>query len=520
MELAIVFRLLNLIILQCGIIILPRYYTAAFPGKPQRSPRRVAIVIVYVWIHSALFSVGPLISPSSTHETERSHCVVYWQENYDARWYAASILIGLFILPLLVMTVAYVLIFRKLSDKARKLRSYQDSSYHQGSKQTEDTLNSPAASCWKRTLMTLKRNRSAAQLALEKKLAITVLIVIGMFLLCWLPFFTLNVWTAFEERRIPPAADFITCLLAYANSAFNPLIYGLKNKKFLQTFKAILTCRNPRHTNRPSLARSASVPVLTSTCISRQSVKRHRLDADSPVRVQRKRLTRTKSEGDDTGLSDCDNLTVVSAPGTTSISVRSTPLRRHTTKSKRSKSQRLGSLGKHKITFPSCLTLKNCYAGSNNNLPSAEGQTHRNPAFSQQSPTRRQRHLCNTVSAPTTPVSTATTPLSVATARFFVATSWQTQQHKQRPEVFRFPRKLPTVDPRLRMEQKRPKDASPKTAVLSRILPIIKRGSYNVSTHKTNHADIPAMWREVQPKSPTWLLNQTLVSADLSESIV
>ena len=483
-----------------------RYYSAAFPSKPQRSPSRVAIIITYVWFHAAAFSVGPLISPAETFNAKKSHYVVYWQEGDDARWYGISILVGLFLLPLLAMTVAYVLIFKKLSDKAKKLRRYRDSLCHEECAQNTGVLSSPAAlSCWKRTLMNLKKNRSAAQLAIERKMALTVLTVIGVFLVCWLPFYTLNVWSSFNSGKIPPWADFVTCLLAYANSAFNPLIYGLKNRKFLETFKVILRCRNPRQTNRSPLSRSASVPVLSSSCISRQSVKR-RLDIDAPP-LHTKRVTRTKSEGDD-GLSDCDNLTMMSATGTTTLAVAS-PLRQSNTNSTKFNSNSAFSR-RRKEVFSHCLTLKNCYTRGQDYSQPANTRTVKTAAFSQQSLPRRP-HLCQTVSAPPLPI-TQRSPNG-----FLVTTAWQTKL----PQNYRFPKKLPTIPPRLRMEHQQLASKTPKRIVWSKLLPAFSRGSYNFMDTRTSNTDLPATWSE-HPKSPVSLLKHTIAVDNLSasESIV
>lgn len=421
--------------------------------------------------------MAPFTSPTDTGAhldgvAARSHCVAYWQENDNGRWYATSILIGLFLVPLLIMTVAYVLIFKQLSDKAKKLRGSgcRDSSYQEGCQQHVETLCSPAA-CWKRTLMSLKKNRSEVQLALEKKLAITVLIVIGVFLLCWLPFFALNVWAAFKQQEIPSAADFITSLLAYGNSAFNPLIYGLKNKKFLKTFKAILTCKNPRQSTRPTLSRSASVPVISSSsCISRQTLKRTRSYESNSG--QRKRVVRTKSEGDEGGLSDFDNLTVVSAPGISTAKSTHTKQRKvPSTKSSSQQTKRRQSC-RHSIT-------------------------HKTPVFSH---TNRLGRSLKSRTAPTSPIPLQTTGL-------IITTDWRTQQQAQHIMVARKPAKdtlkLGTVK------------RSPRKAELS--ISAIKQNSCTIATHH-QQMDAIGMWGDIQPKSPTQLLNCSINLSSLSMS--
>ena len=75
-------------------------------------------------------------------------------------------------------------------------------------------------------------------------------VVIGLFIICWTPFFGINLavtlcasssvgceglWNAPLEVIIR-----ITKWLQYANSVCNPIIYGLRNHEFRQTFHKIL----------------------------------------------------------------------------------------------------------------------------------------------------------------------------------------------------------------------------------------------------------------------------------------
>jgi len=64
--------------------------------------------------------------------------------------------------------------------------------------------------------------------------------IIGMFLLCWMPFFTLHVLKEFVyvNRRM---FEYL-CYLGHVNSAVNPIIYATMNKKFRLAFLTILKC--------------------------------------------------------------------------------------------------------------------------------------------------------------------------------------------------------------------------------------------------------------------------------------
>jgi hypothetical protein len=76
----------------------------------------------------------------------------------------------------------------------------------------------------------------------ETKAAKTLGIIVGCFILCWFPFFTMYLVTAFCEDCIPPLVFSIIFWLGYCNSAINPFIYAMFSREFRGAFKKIL-CR-------------------------------------------------------------------------------------------------------------------------------------------------------------------------------------------------------------------------------------------------------------------------------------
>lgn len=78
----------------------------------------------------------------------------------------------------------------------------------------------------------------------EHKAAITVGVIMGVFLICWVPFFCVNIVAAFCKTCINGRTFKILSWLGYSNSAFNPIIYSIFNKEFRTAFKRILTSSN------------------------------------------------------------------------------------------------------------------------------------------------------------------------------------------------------------------------------------------------------------------------------------
>ncbi|XP_069140391.1 probable G-protein coupled receptor No9 [Argopecten irradians] len=77
----------------------------------------------------------------------------------------------------------------------------------------------------------------------DTKAAKTVAIIVGAFILCWFPFFTIYLIGAFCPDCVPGLAFSIFFWLGYCNSMINPVIYALFSRDFRFAFRRILRCR-------------------------------------------------------------------------------------------------------------------------------------------------------------------------------------------------------------------------------------------------------------------------------------
>lgn len=87
-----------------------------------------------------------------------------------------------------------------------------------------------------------KRNIKAQvkRFRMETKAAKTLAIIVGCFILCWCPFFTMYLIRPFCNDCIDPLLFSILFWLGYCNSAVNPMIYALFSKDFRFAFKRII----------------------------------------------------------------------------------------------------------------------------------------------------------------------------------------------------------------------------------------------------------------------------------------
>ncbi|XP_046406244.1 histamine H1 receptor-like [Ischnura elegans] len=74
----------------------------------------------------------------------------------------------------------------------------------------------------------------------EKKAARQLGVIMGAFMLCWLPYFVLFMVIAFCEDCVHPKIHTATIWLGYVNSTLNPILYPLCNANFKRAFKRML----------------------------------------------------------------------------------------------------------------------------------------------------------------------------------------------------------------------------------------------------------------------------------------
>jgi len=82
-----------------------------------------------------------------------------------------------------------------------------------------------------------------AKVAKERHLARVMFLLIGVFTLCWLPFWSLYICLAFFASCYPPPYFALACAqwLALSNSLVNPIIYTVFNKEFKDAIRETLS---------------------------------------------------------------------------------------------------------------------------------------------------------------------------------------------------------------------------------------------------------------------------------------
>ncbi|XP_071946848.1 probable G-protein coupled receptor No18 [Antedon mediterranea] len=85
------------------------------------------------------------------------------------------------------------------------------------------------------------KSQKKISVAKERKAAVVLMIVVGTFVACWLPFFTINVAGAIcTSCEFGPKLMSFVLWLGWCNSIVNPALYTVFNKEFRNAFKKLL----------------------------------------------------------------------------------------------------------------------------------------------------------------------------------------------------------------------------------------------------------------------------------------
>lgn len=105
----------------------------------------------------------------------------------------------------------------------------------------EAGLKSTVCEVTKLATVTAMVKRERLENQRERKAVITLAIITGCFMLCWLPFFIVALTAPFYDRmRLSKVGQAIVLWLGYSNSLLNPIIYTIFSPDFRNAFRKIL----------------------------------------------------------------------------------------------------------------------------------------------------------------------------------------------------------------------------------------------------------------------------------------
>lgn len=184
-------------ILHLCFISLERYICISSPltYHDKMTTPKVLVAIFCIWLFSIFMAVLKLI---------------VWSVPPPA--YELTVSISCFFIPLSVMLVCYMKMYKAARHQIKKM------------------------------ILTVHGSPKRFLLSKELKAAKTVGAVIGAFVICWGPFFVLNLIYGLCKGCSPLPEESVLAAkwLHYVNSVLNPIIYACMNKDFRSAFKKLL----------------------------------------------------------------------------------------------------------------------------------------------------------------------------------------------------------------------------------------------------------------------------------------
>lgn len=271
-------------ILNLCVISLDRYWAITDPfSYPMKMTRkRAAALIGVVWVCSGAISFPAIVWWRAVREGEMPPYKCTFTEHLAYLVFSSTIS---FYLPLLVMVFTYCRIYRaaviqtrslKLGTKQvlmasgelqltlrihrggttregrhhhqqqQQLHHHQQEHHHQSGTATstpEDPEEEPLSALHNNGLAVARHrhmgknfslSRKLAKFAKEKKAAKTLGIVMGVFIICWMPFFVVNLLSGFCSQCIQheEIVSAVVTWLGWINSSMNPVIYACWSRDF------------------------------------------------------------------------------------------------------------------------------------------------------------------------------------------------------------------------------------------------------------------------------------------------
>ncbi|KAM6122629.1 histamine H2 receptor [Phoenicopterus ruber ruber] len=221
-------------ILNLFMISLDRYFAVTTPLRYSQlvTPSRVAVGLVVIWTVSLMVSFLPIHLGWNTNGTvvqnTAPNCNKECRLEVNSVYGLVDALLTFYI-PLVIMCITYYQIFKIAREQAKRINH-----------------------TWSHS-----SNTPMPPMVKEHKATVTLAVVLGAFIVCWFPYFTVFTYRGmWGDSRVRGTPMSIVLWLGYANSALNPILYGTLNRDFRVAYQHLLHCR------RPGGPRSSCLPPL------------------------------------------------------------------------------------------------------------------------------------------------------------------------------------------------------------------------------------------------------------------
>ncbi|XP_034555685.1 5-hydroxytryptamine receptor 1E [Notolabrus celidotus] len=249
-------------ILHLCVIALDRYWaiTKAIEYARKRSARRAAVMVGTVWVISIFISIPPLFWRQRANKGRFQQCII----EHDHLGYTIYSTLGAFYIPMIIILILYYRIYNAAKTLYQKRGSSRHlSSRSMGSQNSMDHCRVSHTFCvsdMSNSDPTLTSDKLHTAIRIpsfetdvdgqdeknqicttrEKKAARILGLILGAFIICWLPFFVKELLVGLQVLEPSQLLSDLLTWLGYVNSLINPLLYTSFNDDFKLAFKKLL----------------------------------------------------------------------------------------------------------------------------------------------------------------------------------------------------------------------------------------------------------------------------------------
>ncbi|XP_058488220.1 probable G-protein coupled receptor [Solea solea] len=244
-----VYVFLNVLLIAASIftitaISVERYYYIVHPMhyEVKMTLKLTAAVVVMVWVASAVLGLSTVFgwpAQGGLSTVSAAHCLLHWSHSNHRRIFSVLFSVTCFCLPAVVIFTVYCNVYKVARVAARQHGTLPSWTNNQ-LKQRSDSINSQT---------TIITTRNAPRRIMRDrpfgggKAALTLLLIVGQFLICWLPYFALHLHLSIHATpNIPADLDGTITWLAYSSFAINPFFYGLLNRQIREELCKLRRC--------------------------------------------------------------------------------------------------------------------------------------------------------------------------------------------------------------------------------------------------------------------------------------
>ena len=199
------------------MLTLDRYISVKYPFKRMRyfTSFKITMVVAFGWIYAVIFGAFPIIYNYDSISQGDRGCVMIFPMEYAYVWIFVN---GIF--PGVCIIILNILLFNRANKRPRSLQA---------------TIQAQRVS--------LSSNMKAAK---------TILMLVVIFLICWLLYCILVLWNILCGVCHPREVTWIGNAINYSSVTLNPLVYGFRNKIIKSTLKrfSLKISRSKKKINR------------------------------------------------------------------------------------------------------------------------------------------------------------------------------------------------------------------------------------------------------------------------------